>query len=186
VTLLESYAHRGLVDQLPALFAQYELWTAEMLESHLAYPILPYFRSSHDGQSWVSALGALLDASTLLMAAAPTPSTGPWRNAKSSAEMLYSIGCHALVDLTQNRPFRGRAGGRNPGIEPSEFASACRRLSDAGCPIECNEQAWETFSRLRSVYAPRLNLLARYFESPPTQWIGDRTLLAHPHVSASS
>ena len=52
-------------------FAQFEIWTAEMLDSHLAYPILPFFRSSHDGQSWVSALGAVLDAATLLITACP-------------------------------------------------------------------------------------------------------------------
>ena len=60
VTLLETYGRLGIVDELATTFGQFELWVAEMLDSHLAYPILAFFRSSHDGQSWVSALGAVL------------------------------------------------------------------------------------------------------------------------------
>ena len=40
-------------------------WAAEVMESHLAYPMLAYFRSSHDDQSWIGTLGTLLDAATL-------------------------------------------------------------------------------------------------------------------------
>ncbi len=190
VTLLETYGRYQIPDDLASTFDQFELWTAEMLDSHLAYPILPYFRSSHDGQSWVSALGAVLDAATLLSTAVrhdPHQASDPTRRVRARAEMFYSIGCHAIVDLTHYRWFRPRFDRTNqgPGIERSEFESACRQLADVGYSVDFSEASWEAFARRRAVYAARLNLLARYFASPPTQWIGDRSTvrqLLAPHL----
>jgi hypothetical protein len=187
VMLLETYGRYRTIDELTAIFAQFESWTAEMLDSHLAYPILPFFRSSHDGQSWVSALGAVLDAATLLTTAVPEETcqqTELLRRSRANAEMIYSLGCHALIDLTQFRVFRDRlnASDEGPGIERGEFDSACRKLAESGYPSLCSETSWQAFASRRAVYAMRLNLLARYFASPPTQWIGDRTVLAHLHT----
>jgi hypothetical protein len=187
VTLLETYGREQIVDELAALFAQFELWTAEMLDSHLAYPILPYFRSAHDGQSWVSALGAVLDAATLLNAAVVDGQSGEAaRGARVGADLYYSIGCHAIIDLTQLRWLFGRfdPAHQGPGIERAEFESACRRLAEAGYAADCSDAAWQEFARRRAVYAERLHVLARYFASPPAQWIGDRSTLARrlaPH-----
>jgi Ion channel len=187
VTMLETYGQHRIADELSTTFSHFELWTAEMLDSHLAYPILPFFRSSHDGQSWVSALGAVLDAATLLATAIPEnvcKDAEPLRKSRASAEMLYSIGCHALVDLTHFRYFRARlrVSAEGPGIERDEFETACRQLSKAGYPTSCSEASWQAFAKRRTVYAARLNLLARYFATPPTQWIGDRTAVTYLHA----
>jgi Ion channel len=185
VTLLETYARKRIVGQLAEAFARYEVWTAEVLESHLAYPILPFFRSSHDGQSWISALGAVLDAATLLVTVVEKPGrdAAPEENAtRAAAEMMYDIGCHALVDLTEFRLMqRHLAFDDRPGIERAEFEEACRQLSRAGFRTVCGDEAWQAFAEHRSVYAARLNGLARYLASPPTQWIGDRTILERHH-----
>jgi hypothetical protein len=188
VTLLETYAQRQIVDRLGETFGKYESWTAELLESHLAYPILPLFRSSHDGQSWISALGAVLDAATLLMTVVAEPAreaTPQERATRAAAEMMYHVGCHALVDLTEFRLARRYARfEQSVGIERAEFEQACHQLSCAGFHTVCDDAAWQLFVEHRSVYAARLNALARYLASPPTQWIGDRTILDHhrrPH-----
>jgi len=68
VTLLETYAlgrHPETICRWS--FAKWQAWSAEVLDSHLAYPILAYFRSSHDNDSWISSLGAVMDASTLVL-----------------------------------------------------------------------------------------------------------------------
>ena len=67
VNLLETYALLGILDDLPRVFADWQAWSAEVLDSHLAYPILAYFRSSHDNDSWISSLGAVMDAATLVL-----------------------------------------------------------------------------------------------------------------------
>ena len=45
VALLETYAQLGLVGRLPVLFAEWERWAVEVLDSHVAFPLLGYFRS---------------------------------------------------------------------------------------------------------------------------------------------
>ncbi len=188
VVFLETFGRHGIADELASAFASYEVWTAEMLDSHLAYPILPFFRSSHDGQSWVSALGAVLDAATLLITAVPTGSvdaSNGLRKSRAAAEMMYSVGCHALIDLTQIRAARGYfdLASQQPGIERAEFGAACHRLGEAGYDVVCSAESWQAFAQHRAVYAARLNLLARFLASPPTQWIGDRTTLTRRHVA---
>ncbi len=63
--LLRRHAYPGGQDSLRALFKDWELWCAELMESHLSYPVLAYFRSQHDNQSWIASLTAILDACSL-------------------------------------------------------------------------------------------------------------------------
>src|SRR4249920_2361362 len=67
VALLETYAQLGLIDRLPGEFVEWETWAVEVLDSHVAYPLLGYFRSSHDNLSWISAVGTVLDAASLVL-----------------------------------------------------------------------------------------------------------------------
>ncbi len=176
VNLLETGKHLGLEHQLERIFIEWERWAAEVLDSHLAYPILTYFRSSHDNQSWVSALGAVLDAATLVMT---TLDEGP----KGEAKMLYSIGQHLVEDLGRyfRRPVNREpdAAGRGVAIERYEFDQARDRLAAAGYQLLPAEQSWAMFSRVRSTYADSLNAMATFWAAPPAQWIGDRSYLRH-------
>src|SRR5256714_321360 len=167
VNLLEAMAKLGMVDDLPRLFGEWEKWAAEVLDSHLAYPVLAYFRSSHDNESWVSALGAVLDASTLLLTTVVDGPHGP-------AKMMFAMGTHLVEDL--GRFFRMQ-GDHDVGVERYEFDQARERLSAAGWRLVAPEESWLAFSRLRIQYASQLNSLAKWFAAPPTQWIGDRSIL---------
>jgi hypothetical protein len=184
VTLLETYGAKRIEGQLAELFAQYETWAAEMLDSHLAYPILPFFRSSHEGQSWVSALGAVLDAATLLITAVEPPDADAPHacRARAAGEMMYQLGCHVLADLAQLRATARMRPAAEPGIERAEFEAACDRLTEAGFRLRGGDAAWQDFAGHRATYAARLNAVARYLASPPTLWIGDRTVL-HEHLA---
>src|SRR5713101_1361627 len=66
VQLLETVAERGLRDELVKTFDDWRAWSAAVLESHLAYPILLYFRSSHDNEAWLNSFGAVMDAASLM------------------------------------------------------------------------------------------------------------------------
>src|SRR5438445_3821551 len=165
VSLLETMANYDMMEELPRLFADWEKWGAEVLDSHLAYPVLAYFRSSHDNESWVSALGAVLDASTLLLTTVVDGPRGP-------AKMMFAMGRHLVEDLA--RFFRIR-GDHDVGVERYEFDQARERLSAAGWRLVAPEASWLAFSRLRVQYASQLNSMAKWFAAPPTQWIGDRS-----------
>jgi hypothetical protein len=170
VTLLETYALAGILDDLPRVFETWQAWAAEVLDSHLAYPVLAYFRSSHDNDSWISSLGAVMDAATLVLT---TIEDGP----KGWAKLSRAVGGHCLEDLVMY--FRLPAD-QEVGVERAEFEEACHRLARAGFRIRESDEAWDAFSRMRAEYAGRVNALARFWATPPAQWIGDRSPLKFP------
>jgi hypothetical protein len=172
VDLLTVAGHGGTTANLPTLMIDAQRWVAQVMESHLAYPALAYFRSSHDYQSWVGTLGTLLDAATLLITTIDDYGHG-------QARVLYDLGRHATHDLAGHLGIEWS--GTAPGLERSEFERACRRLGDAGYRIGDTDAAWHRFAALRGAYAPQLDGLARFFAIPPLQWIGDRSPLARPH-----
>lgn len=161
-------------EELDHIFEEWERWSAEVLESHLAYPILMFFRSTHDHESWVSAVGAVLDAATLLLT---TVEGGP----RGQATATRGIGAHLVEDI--GRFFRFVGDGGPPAdvmVERAEFDDARERLHAAGYVLVPDADAsWNEFAALRAQYATTLNALARYLDVPPAQWIGDRSYVLH-------
>jgi hypothetical protein len=176
VTLLETYAFAGILDQLPKVFQDWQVWAAEVLDTHLAYPILAYFRSSHTNDSWISSLGAVMDAATLVLTTIDDGPTG-W------AKLSRAVGGHCIEDLVQ---FFSLPDEPELGVEREEFDEARRRLQRAGFVLKDADVSWANFSRLRMEYAGRVNALARNWATPPAQWIGDRSPLKYPRLHAGS
>lgn len=173
VNLMAIAGYTRTQNDLPALMIDSQRWAAAVMESHLAYPVLAFFRSSHDEQSWVGTLGTLLDAAVLTMTTIDGTPDG-------QARIFYNVGRHAARDLS--RYFRVDDAEESVEIERSEFEHACDRLATAGYRLRDRDEAWTRFSSLRSGYARRLNELARFFEIPPLQWIGDRSAIhVAPH-----
>lgn len=173
VNLLAIAGYSFTSDDLSPLMIDAQRWAAAVMESHLAYPMLAFFRSSHDDQSWVGTLGTLLDTATLMMTAVAGVRDG-------QARIFYNVGRHATRDLS--RYFRVGIAEEVVGIERSEFEHACDRLAAAGYALRDRGEAWTRFAQLRASYAPHVTLLARFFQIPPLQWIGDRSIITiSPH-----
>jgi hypothetical protein len=90
--LLRRHASDGGNDALVELLAEWERWSAEMLESHISYPLLCYFRSQHDNQSWLSAVTAILDTCAVLLSIVEC-------SACRQARLTFAIARHTVVDL---------------------------------------------------------------------------------------
>ena len=131
VALLETYALLGLVDDLPRLFQEWEDWAVEVLDSHIAYPLLAFFRSSHDNLSWISALGTVLDAASLVL----TTIDGPPRG---QAKLFKRVGTHLVEDIY----YLGFQTGDPVALDRSDFEAACYRLQEAGYTLEPQDEAW--------------------------------------------
>ncbi len=173
VNLLAIAGYSKTYEDFPKLMMDAQHWAASVMESHLAYPVLAFFRSSHDEQSWVGTLGTLLDAATLAITTIDSDRTG-------QARIFYAVGRHAARDLA--RYFRVDVPDEGVGIERAEFEHACDRLAATGFALRDRDEAWGRFSGMRSGYAGRLNALAAFFQIPPLQWIGDRSIfLIGPH-----
>ena len=169
VALLESYAQIDLVGRLPELFRDWERWAAEVLDSHVAYPLLGFFRSSHDNLSWISALGTVLDAASLVL----TTIDGVPRG---EAKLFKRVGTHLVEDI-YNLGFRA---GEATALERADFDAACARLSEAGYRLRDGDDAWPQFEAARATYAPRLEAMATYWATPATSWLGDPVSLRLP------
>src|ERR1700732_2154360 len=92
--LLRRYSYPEGEKALRDLLREWELWCAELMESHLSYPVLAYFRSQHDNQSWIASLTAILDTCALLK-------VGIEDACERQAELTFAIARHAVVDLSQ-------------------------------------------------------------------------------------
>ncbi len=146
--LLRRHARRQNLDALVQYLRAWETWSAELLESHLSYPVLCYFRSQHNNQSWVSALATILDACALLVA--HTEGALRWQ-----AELTYAISRHALVDLAQALAIPPRAV-VDDRFELEALNEMREILGAAGAPLCKARAAQETLKNLRQMYEPYL------------------------------
>jgi len=169
VQLLETVFERGLRDELVKTFDDWRRWSAAVLESHLAYPILLYFRSSHDNEAWLNSFGAVMDAATLVMSTVDEDEEGP-------ARLMFTVGNHLVEDLAWY--FRYTSS-KEPLVDHEEFHQAVARLKKAGYRVKPLDEAWPKFSHLRGKYASQLVQMAHRLAIVPAEWIGDRTYAPH-------
>jgi hypothetical protein len=143
--------------------AEWERWAAEVLESHLSYPVLSYYRSQHENQSWVGALTCALDASALLVACVDGPDG-------YQARLTFAMARHAAVDLAL--VFSTPPVPPEPDRLPqADFDALLASLRGAGLVVRDGPAAAAALAELRSLYEPFVNALAGYFRFalPPFQ-----------------
>lgn len=161
--LLRRNSEGGSVEALVQLLRDWELWSAELLESHLSYPPLGYFRSQHENQSWVSALTAILDLCSLIL-------VGVDDIPKLPARLTYAIARHAAVDLSQ--VFRAPPTLKPYDRLPSDDLRRLRELlATAGLELREGPEADEHLAHLRAKYEPYVCALAEATLSPLPPWI---------------
>jgi hypothetical protein len=181
VTLLETYARLDVVARLPDLFVEWESWAAEVLDSHVAFPLLGYFRSSHDNLSWISALGTMLDAASLILTTIRGVPAG-------EAELFRRVGSHLVEDITnlgfvRNGPAAPPGAASAADLDRVSFKAACARLAEAGYRLAPIDRAWPAFESVRATYVTRLDAMAAYWATPSTAWLEGGEALhsaAHP------
>jgi hypothetical protein len=164
--LLHRMGSAGVASSLPELFAEWERWVADVLETHMSYPLLALFRSPHDDTSWITSLGSVLDAATLLI-------TSVDDEPDERAKLLYGTGVHAVEDLF----YYLRLSERDTLIQRDEFEAVLHDMKDDGFSIRPVDDAFARFTEKRAKYAPRLEAIAVLLAAPPGQWIGDRSFL---------
>ncbi len=169
IALLETFRRLQLDARLPDLFLEWERWAAEVLDTHVAYPILGYFRSSHDNLTWIGALGSVLDAASLVLTTIEDVPRG-------EAERFRRAGAHLVEDLS-NLGFRGPltaagAGSSQARVTREAFDAACIRLAGAGYRLVPADDAWPAFQSVRASYIHRLKGMASFWAMRSTSWLG--------------
>ena len=165
VTVLSRYAEGESLDRLDKFLVEWQRWSAELLESHLSYPMLAYYRSQHDNQSWLAALTTIMDTSALIMVGFPGVRT-------FQARLTFATARLAVIEM-------GRVLGVGPRSAPSDrlppevFTELRNKLFSAGIPF-VDEEEWEQrLSSFRRTYEPFLNGLADHLILSLPSWCPD-------------
>ena len=166
--LLLRHHFNGGPQALVELLAEWERWSAAMLETHISYPILCYYRSQHDNQSWLAALTAVLDACALLITTVEGPAT-------RQAQLTFAIGRHVLVDV--GHVFRQEAVEQRLRNSPptrlpdDEFARLCDILRHAGISLCSDLNVHDRLDALRRLYEPHACAMAHYLRLDLPLWV---------------
>ncbi len=161
---------------LEGLLRDWERASAEILESHISYPVVGYFRSQHSNESWIAALAVLLDASAILIASTEG-------SCQRQARLTFAMCRHTVVDLAQllrRRP-QPLAADRLPA---AEFDRMRGLLDGAGFALRDRKAAESRLAELRAMYEPYLQTLARYLAMEIPPWILAREVADNWRTSA--
>ena len=156
--LIKRHSFEGGGAVLVLLLEEWERWSAELLESHISYPLLCLFRSQHTSQSWLSALTAILDTCALLIA-------GVQEQSARQAQLTFAMARHALVDLSQILSAKPMP---NPAdrLPPEKYAQIYDKLCSMGVRVCRDEQSSVRLNELRTLYEGYAEALSRYLEMP--------------------
>jgi Ion channel len=141
--------------ELSELLKEWEQWCAELIESHLSYPMLSYYRSQHDNQSWLAAVTAILDACALLL-------TGFSGVRTFQARVTFATGRLAVTELCRVFQLKVRTPATDR-LSTDEFTQLERQLSESGLTFSDADSAEERLRVLRSTYEPFMFALSRHF-----------------------
>jgi hypothetical protein len=154
--LLGRLAKARVLAQLDTLLWEWESWSADLLESQLSFPVLAFYRSQHDNQSWVACLATILDTCAMLLANLLDIN-------RHQVQITFAMSRHAAVDLALifKTPPREPAQDRLP---DKCYGALLRSLAASGSRIDDTPAAAARLQELRTMYEPYLAALARYFE----------------------
>jgi Ion channel len=160
--LLRRHAQFADNQVLTEYLRDWEIWSAQLMESHLSYPVLCYFRSQHDNQSWLAAFTAVLDVSALLVAYGE--GTAKWQS-----QLTFAMARHAIVDLAEvlrvpaSRPARDR-------LPPEHAVEVRNLLVECRASSRCTEMGDRKLIELREMYEPYLYGLSSRLRMPLPPW----------------
>jgi hypothetical protein len=146
---------------LDPFLKDWEYWCSEVLESHLSYPLVAYFRSQHTSQSWVSALTTILDLSALVIVGIDGVAT--WQ-----AHVTFAMARHAAVDLSQ--VFRASPVLGSDRLPPEQLEQLRRQLESVGLRPARSSEADGRLCELRRSYEPFVEGLGRWLMMPLPSW----------------
>ncbi|MDX6385438.1 MAG: hypothetical protein QOK48_3011 [Blastocatellia bacterium] len=161
--LLRRHREGQSLESLDQFLRDWEMWAGDLMESHLSYPVLCFFRSQHDNQSWLAALNTVLDTCSLVM-------VGIDGIPKWQAQLTFKMARHAVVDIAQvfNTSPVKHDGAR---MARDDLSTLRRILSEVGVDLRNEEGDETTLQELRAMYEPYTHVLSKYLMMPLPGWL---------------
>ena len=162
----------GRMDHFTDLWREWEIWFAQLDETHTSLPVLAFFRSPQPQHAWITAAGAILDGAALHQSTLGYPPN-------PQAALCIRAGYLALRHICD---FFGLTYHPDPhfpaqpiSVSRAEFDAAVQRLRAAGLPLKPDlDQAWADFAGWRVNYDTTLLALCTLVSAPPAPWSSDR------------
>ena len=176
--MLRRHGENGHLQDLNLVLHEWEHWAAELLESHLSYPVLCYFRSQHDNQSWLGSLTTILDTCALVMVG--VGSTPAWQ-----AKLTFAMARHAVVDLAQI--FRTTPTNREPSacrLLPGDLERIREILARNDTHLRDGAEAEAKLAELRAMYEPYVCALSEMLLMQLPPWIVSENAIDNWKTSA--
>jgi hypothetical protein len=155
----------------------WERWCAELLESHLSYPVLAYYRSQHEHQSWLGAVTTILDICSLIMVGIDGVPVKP-------AKFIFAIARHAAVDLAQVFGVPPIPKSQWDRLSPADFTRMRETLAASGILLNDGEATEKRLAKLRGTYEPFVSALADYLLTPLPAWMATGEIVDDWQTSA--
>ncbi len=154
-------ARSGKLEGVDPFLTEWERWAADLLESHLSFPVLSFYRSQHDNQSWLAALTVILDTSALLLA--EVKGINPYQS-----QLTFAMARHAAVDLdlVLSAPLHPIEPDRLPPVDRHRLRQS---LQEAGVALHTEAEGEAKLAELRGMYEPFIGALGQrlLFSLPP-------------------
>lgn len=162
-TMICRHAESDGLEKLDGLLWDWESWGAELLDSHLSYPMLAYYRSQHDDHSWLGGLAAVMDACALVL-------VGVSELKPLQARMTFAMARHVVMEMGRSLHVTPQ---RNPPdrLSHDDFLRIEKVFETAGVKWNGGAGAEETLAALRATYEPMLYSLADYLLIPLHPWV---------------
>jgi len=160
------------LERLAEYWSNWEVWFADLEESHTTLPMLVFFRSPRGNQSWITAAGTVLDCAALTLSAVDVTYT-------PSAALCIRAGYLSLRKIADYfdipHPIDPHFPETPVSITRYEFEAVLDRLKLDGLPLKPDrDQAWQDFAGWRVNYDHALLALCRLVMAPPAFWSSDR------------
>jgi hypothetical protein len=164
--LLRRHSYEGGDAALTLLLEEWERWAAELMESHISYPLLCYFRSQHTNQSWLGALTSILDTCSLLIA-------GVRGYPARQAQLTFAMARHALVDLSQVFS-RQPVTDMKDRLTAERFETLYGMLCQTGVSVCRDPGSMVRLTEMRRLYESYAEAMSRYLCMTLPPWFAEQ------------
>ncbi len=163
-------------EKLEQRLADWEEWALDLLQTHLSYPMLAYYRSQHANQSWLGALTVVVDISALVM-------LGSEKDLKRQAEFTFTAGRHALMHIASVSSTRP-SGSYAERLSSEDFSNLIDAISGGDTPLNAERIYQTELEKLNGTYQPYANALAAYFLMAMPPWVRSEDVSKNERVAS--
>jgi len=163
IGLLRWHAAKGDMRQMDEWLREWEHWAGELIESHSTYPMLAFYRSQHDGYSWLASTAMILDACTLIIA-------GIEGGELMQAAATFAAARRVLDEISRSLGVTPLRLPRAQSLDGQLLAELTTVFKRSVPDWRGDDRTVEHISTLRQAYEPQLGGLSAYLLLPLPEW----------------